>query len=321
MLCYDVESTFLRKGFTRKDTKLLEVAFYNEDVSFQRMINPCVKYATAEDIIEDLYTNGADPDKSIRFWTKLLIEKNSLSSTNRRKDKWEQASAISKLLLRSDIALKHKNPLKVLYFLEQGENEEKALELVKNTTMVPSPSGQLFYPATSVLSFAIQKFGHFPWIAHNGKSFDEKILKGYEKLDWKSIQFLDSLPILRSLCPDHDSYSQPILYKAVLNKSYRAHHALDDSAALHELLTHVLQGRDIQKVQTAKKKVSASKVHSDLLEIKGIGPVTANALIEKKITSKKDLSNFIRSHSFTDWTKAFKFRGARQLGERLFNIR
>jgi hypothetical protein len=323
MLCYDVESTFLRKGFTRGDTKLLEVAFYNEDVSFQRMVNPCTKYATGEEIVEDLYIAGSDPDKSIRFWTKLLIEKGSLSSANKRKNKWEQATAISELLKRSDIALKHKEPLKVLYVLEQGKTEDDALEFVKDTTLVPKPSGRLFYRPCTILKFAIDRYKQYTWIAHNGKSFDEKILKGHEGIDaeaWKSIKFLDSLPILRTLCPGHDSYSQPLLYKAVLGKSYFAHHALEDSKALHQLLTHVLAGRDIHSVQTSKPKVKL-KVNTDLLQIKGVGPVTAQHLIDKKITNRRELSAYVRSNSFLDWDKAFKFRGSRKLGEKLFNIK
>lgn len=73
-----------------------------------------------------------------------------------------------------------------------------------------------------VLSSAIQKYKQYPWVAHNRKLFDEKFLKGHEDLQWNTIQFWDSLPILRSFCPGHDSCSQQILYKTVMKKSYLA---------------------------------------------------------------------------------------------------
>lgn len=317
MLCYDVESTFLRKGFKRKHTKLLEIAFYNKSISFQRMINPCAHYHSGEEIIEDLYTTGSDPDKTLRFWTKLLIEKGSLSSTNRRKNKFEQADAISALLRRSDIAMKHKQPLHVLYFLENGYTEKESIEQVKLKTTIPKPNGFLFYPASSVLKYAINTFSKYTWVAHNGKSFDEQILKGMP-LQWEKIQFTDSIPVFKALCPHQDSYSQPILYQALLQKKYRAHHALDDSKALYQLLTHVLKDRDINSVKAPEKPRATQ---SDLVELQGVGPVTAGYFAAKNIKNKQELYAYVRNHSFEQFSKSFKFRGSRKLAEFLYNIR
>ena len=74
------------------------------------------------------------------------------------------------------------------------------------------------------------------WIAHNGKSFDEKIICGHLKRFQivHNIQFEDSLHILRKLI-DLPSYSQPKVYKALFKTTYKAHHALEDARALQRI--------------------------------------------------------------------------------------
>ena len=68
------------------------------------MVNPCEKYATGEEIIQSLDDMKQAPEASLRFWTKLLVGKKALPSHLKRQNTLKQANAISKLLLRSDLA-------------------------------------------------------------------------------------------------------------------------------------------------------------------------------------------------------------------------
>ena len=104
ILTYDLETTFLQKGQKRPSQRIIEIGMYTPEKSFQRMINPCEKYDTGEEIIQSLDTMKQAPAASLRFWTKLLVEKKALPSHLRRQNTLKQADAISKLLLRSDIA-------------------------------------------------------------------------------------------------------------------------------------------------------------------------------------------------------------------------
>ena len=85
-LAYDTETSFLRSGFKRSDAKILEIALYNANIKFQKLINPLTKYASGDDIVNELYETGQHAENTLRFWTKLLIGKNALETSNRRKD-------------------------------------------------------------------------------------------------------------------------------------------------------------------------------------------------------------------------------------------
>ena len=326
-LTYDVESSFIRKGFKREHTLLFEFAMFNDTISYQRMINPLSKYACADDIIGEFDKLGSDPLKSLRFWTKLLAEKGAISSSVRRKNRWDQAAAISKLLLRSDVALANKHPEKMLFALEQeNDDRSKAMSLLETKRMLGKPSGPLFYKPNDVLRAAKTKGHGILWVAHNGKSFDEKILKGHD-VDWKGTFFVDSLPLLRKLLPDKISYSQPLLFKDVFHRKYFAHHALDDAQALHKLLTHALDGKDLSTVleenvkPKARDKTRAKRdsIDTDLTDLKGIGYSSAVVLMANKIQSIDDLTEYVRTHTYTDWVKTFSgVHHYKKFGERLF---
>ena len=81
-------------------------------------------------------------------------------------------------------------------------------------------------------------------LAHNAKGFDAKhLMRAFTscgKVDefcQIAIGFSDTLPAFRELYPTRKSYSHENLAKALLNETYNAHSALDDSVVLQKLST------------------------------------------------------------------------------------
>ena len=127
-LTYDLETTFLQKGQKRPSQRILELALYTPSKQYQRMVNPCKEYADGKELIKSLDDMKQAPEATLRFWTKLLVEKKALPSQFKRQNALKQADAISKLLRRSDIALMEASkseytPRQWLYALE--ENHDK----------------------------------------------------------------------------------------------------------------------------------------------------------------------------------------------------
>ena len=87
MYFYDLESTFLRKGFKRTDQRLLEVDIVRGRKTYSRLVDPVKGYP----IISRLEELGQHPERTIRFWTKLLAGKGLLNTAVRRKPYQEQA--------------------------------------------------------------------------------------------------------------------------------------------------------------------------------------------------------------------------------------
>ena len=230
-----------------------------------------------------------DPEASLRFWTKLLVEKGHLNSALKRATMINQAEAISGLLKRSAKAMLHSKPMDMLYALENVDNPK---EFVK-TKKCLKPKGALFMSTKDVLN-EVFEFDYI-WVAHNGNAFDSKIVKGNAKrLNIPcNIDFRDSLPMFRKQL-DEASYSLPILYKSVLKKTYKAHHAYEDAKALYELVHHVIG----DNLKLLEKK-------SDLLQIKGVGKKSVEVFNKKNIYSKNDLYDYVAIHTMDDWLKDF----------------
>ncbi len=303
MLAYDLETCFVKKGLKRGMTRILEFGVHAPNIEYQALINPCKKFKDGAELIKDL-EKDQDPKASIRFWTKLLVEKGHLNSALKRAEVSKQAEAISVLLNRSEKAMKHKKPLDMLYAIENTPFPE---EFVK-TRKCLKPKGALFFSTKDVLNEVFQ-FDYI-WVAHNGTSFDSKIVKGNaERLNIPcNIDFRDSLPMFRKQL-NEASYSLPILYKSVLKKTYKAHHAYEDAKALYELVEHVI-GDDLSLLDTK----------SDLLDIKGVGKKSVEVFKKKKINSKKDLYEYVATHTLQDWLKDFAdvYRH-KSLGAQLFS--
>jgi len=94
MLYYlDLETCFLAKGFKRSDQQILEIGIVHGRRAYKCLVNPVAE----GDLIEGLARLGQDPEKSIRFWTKLLCEKRVLNTAVRRKSIEEQAAMIDRV--------------------------------------------------------------------------------------------------------------------------------------------------------------------------------------------------------------------------------
>ena len=90
MFYYDLETTFLSKGYKRKDQQILEVGIVKGRSSYSALVDPLKGYP----IIPRLKELGQHPERTIRFWTKLLAGKGLLNTADRRKSVEEQAEKI-----------------------------------------------------------------------------------------------------------------------------------------------------------------------------------------------------------------------------------
>lgn len=86
----DLETCFLMKGFKRKQQQILEIGMCRGKQTFQCLVNPFGDTP----IVKAMEDMGQHPEKSINFWTKLLVGKNMLNSAVRRKDMQGKADAI-----------------------------------------------------------------------------------------------------------------------------------------------------------------------------------------------------------------------------------
>lgn len=310
-LTYDLEATFIQKGKSRKDTKILEIALYNDRISYQRLVNPLTEYQDGEEVMANLHSLYQHTTNTLNFWVKLLVGKKALPSNMNRKNTFEKAEAISTLLKRSDEAKKHDDAEGMMQAL--ARNKDDLEEAKKDIRKGDTSFNQLFYTPHEALEGALKAAdGYSIWCGHNGKAFDEKILKGHEDHDWDHITFVDSLPLLKQLKPGLVSYSQPLVYKQLFNDKYFAHHALDDSIALWKIMEHVLGEECILETHQnlkPKKKKSKEKVHptSNLYELKGIGTKSVAQLYQKDIKTKEDLMKLIDSITFKQWCDKFSF--------------
>jgi predicted flap endonuclease-1-like 5' DNA nuclease len=298
-LTFDLETSFLRKGFKRPDTLILEIALYGKMPiegkkrlqAFQRLVNPLKEYSSGQKVIEELHDRGQNPQNTIRFWTKLLIEKKMLNTSLRRKDYEEQADELSKLL----------------------------------------STDESFVDIKTALTDAVHFGNSCLWMAHNSKAFDSKIFHGNcerEGVVCSEIVHGDSLHYFRHYMPDQVSYSQPLLYKAMFKSKYLAHHALEDCKALHKMIS--VEAADLASLTTRlnnmpeknsrQKRRSYAKVKTDLIDIKGVGPKSVQTFIKNNIRNKRDLYTWKKTNTIDEWLKNFKgVHHYKKLGERLFN--
>lgn len=293
-LTYDLETTFIKRGKKRADTMIIEIALYGKDspkgralMHYQTLVNPLVQYSTGEQVRDSLDSNGQKINNSINFWVKLLIEKKMINSAVKRKSINDQSDVIAKVLT------------------DQADK---------------------FKPVDVALKEALRFGQGFKWIAHNGTSFDSKIIKGNcEKLEIpQEIDFSDSLHLFKHHLKGEPSYSQPILYKSLFNDKYMAHHALEDAKALHKMLVHVAVNKSvINMFDEIPKKTSRRKktnIETDLLDIKGVGPSSAQVFLKNSIKSKKELHEYILSHDEDTFLKTFnKVFSYKKLADKLYS--
>lgn len=319
-LCYDLEACFVQKGCKRGETKILEIAFTSEKISYQCLVNPLPNYQSGEEVIESLDSLNQHVDNTLNFWTKLLIGKKALPSSLKRKPSIDKAEQISILLKRSDVAIQYNKHVanSMMQALSRNEDDE---DKAKNDIRTRDKSfDQLFFtPDEAIKGMLKEAEGIDIWVAHNGKSFDEKVLRGHDH-EFDHVTFVDSLHLLKYLLPGMPSYSQPLLYQQLFTKKYFAHHALEDAVALQKIMDHALKDRciletyqsTVEKRETkraAKKQIKYPKVHpeSTLYNLKGIGPKTVENLYKKDIKTRGDLIGLINSIDYDTWCDKYSF--------------
>lgn len=319
-LCYDLEACFVQKGCKRGETKILEVAFKTENLSYQCLVNPLKHYQSGKEVIQSLDSMKQHVDNTLNFWTKLLIGKKALPSSLKRKPSIEKAKQISMLLKRSDVAMqynKHVANNMMQALARHDDDEEKAKNDIRKNE---DSFDQLFYtPDEAIKGMLKEAKGIDIWVAHNGKSFDEKVLRGHDH-DFDHVIFVDSLHLLKYLVPGMPSYSQPLLYQQLFTKKYFAHHALEDSIALHKIMNHALGEKCIletyqstvekrEKKRAGKKKIKYPKVHpeSTLYNLNGIGAKSVEKLYKKDIKTRDELIGLINSIDYEAWCDNYSF--------------
>jgi len=328
-LCYDLETTFLSKGQKRPSQRLLEMALCDNDSSYSRMVNPCSKYSTGEEVIKSLEQMGQHPVSTLRFWSKLLVEKGALKSNIKRSSIETQAGAISTLLVRSDRAKEHAGAYSVAQWLYALENHHDKVKVCKDYLtkyeVEEKPKSLEFSTVEDTLKGAL-KFGKgCTWVAHNGKSFDMPIVKGNcdrHDIPYDSVVFADSLPMFRQKL-DMDSYSQPNLYRSIFGTGYKAHHALSDAKALLKLVEYTADKEsctfdELFKIKKLPKKI---RIQSDLQDISGVGPKTVLQFKTKGIHNRKMLTEWVEEHSHEDFLREFKgLYRYKKLAAKLYNL-
>lgn len=304
-ITYDLEACFLKKGFKRNDTKLLEIGLYNDEVSFETLVNPLSSYSTGDKLLSNLDELNQHPENTINFWTKLLIGKKGMETKMKRRSVEEKADAISTLLCRSDIAITHDNPGDMMLALKRhNDDEEKAKDDVRTGEV---GFKQTFMTAEKACQKALDVGKDYIWVAHNGTSFDEKILKGHQDHDWSKIKFLDSIPIIKKWNPGLKSYAQTEVYHHLFNKSYFAHHALQDAKALYKIMSHILEPGDLDSFLSEKKTKVKTHKESSLYDLPNIGKKSVERLHKDGITSSVQLLNIVQTLSFEAWCKKFSY--------------
>ena len=302
-ICLDLETTIAGKcghripGTKRYETRITEIGcvnWQNTEETFGCLINPVpatVKLENGKSLINWLKDNYQKPAPTINFWANVLTNRGSLSKEMfihpEPPEIWNRTTTLNKA---NDFARWHNTP----GIGPQMLTEKDALQ-------------ELF-------AFTAGR----AWIAHNGNSFDYKVLQGCALRTGvaipNTIKKYDSLKIFRKSIPGYTSYSQPKLYSAIFKKGYNAHVAIDDARALAELCRYVankqspnkvprgtpmttLQGtpatpKKVPKIKpmdltfgtnTRTKKISLQKNYNvqkitKLIQIRGIGPKSIAAM-------------------------------------------
>ena len=232
-VCIDLETTITARipdtvrpaGKKRYETRILEIGLVDwqqPDATWGTLVNPIpsdIPIASPKDLFDYLIEIHQNPTRTLQFWSKVLVKRKSLT-----RDMFRVSESPEVWLARGvqhkckDFVRWHNNPSCGPKWLDE---KQALLELMKTTRRLKANT----------------------WLAHNGNSFDFKVLQGCAirhgvVLD-ESIQKLDTLRHFRKHIPGHKSYSQPILYKAIFNEHYNAHVAIDDAKALARLCKHV----------------------------------------------------------------------------------
>lgn len=298
--CIDLETTIASKipdhirpkGQKRFETRIIEIGatHVKKNRQWGCLVNPLPSSAvlnTPNDLFSLLRRMYQKPDATINFWSSVLLKRKSLRPDmflhNEPPLVWSNRTTFNRA---KDFVRWHNNPAIGPAFISEKHALEQLLAFTKDEPI---------------------------WYAHNGRSFDFKILKGCAQrcgLQYR-VKEIDTLREFRKCLPGHKSYSQPILYKALFNQTYNAHVAIDDALALKRLCAYAAD----KSVDTPVAKRIASPVErrppispitvkrpmnltfkggralskTDVIKLRGIGPKTSRALAAEHIFTIKQL--------------------------------
>ena len=303
--CIDLETTIASKipdhvrpkGHKRFETRIIEIgaAHVQKNRQWGCLVNPVPRTTvlrTPDDLFVLLRHMYQKPDATINFWSSVLVKRKSL---------------------RPDMFLHNEPPL--VWSNRTTYNRAKDFVRWHNNPAI----GPTFVSETNALKHLLAFTKDEPtWYAHNGRSFDFKVLKGCaQRCDLQyNVKEIDTLHEFRKCLPGHKSYSQPILYKAIFNQTYNAHVAIDDALALKRLCMHAsgkpaaATAKNI-RAATAKNvarhpptspitvkqrrpmnlsfKAGRDPPGLDVMKLRGIGPKTSRALASEQIFTIKQL--------------------------------
>jgi len=244
-ICLDLETTIAGKcdhrapGTKRYETRITEIGCVNwedPEETFGCLVNPIpsdVKLENGKSLMNWLKDNYQKAAPTVNFWAKVLTNRGSLTSkmfiNQEPPEIWNRMTAINKA---NDLARWHNTPGIGPQMLTEKEALQKLIEFTAGRA----------------------------WIAHNGKSFDYKVLQGCALRTGvaipDTIKKHDSLKFFKKMIPGHKSYSQPKLYSAIFKRDYNAHVAIADARALTELCKYVANKQSTNKVpQSTPMKV------------------------------------------------------------------
>lgn len=299
-ICLDLETTIAGKcdhrapGTKRYETRITEIGcvnWQNPEETFSYLVNPIpsdVKLENGKSLMNWLKDNYQKAAPTVNFWANVLTNRGSLTKemfiNPEPPEIWNRMTAVNKA---NDFVRWH------------------------NTHGI----GPQMLTEKEALQKLIAFTGERPWIAHNGNSFDYKVLQGAalrtNVVIPNTIVKHDSLRIFRKSIPGYKSYSQPKLYSAIFKRDYNAHVAIDDAKALAELCRYVANKQSTNKVpqstpmttlqgtpmtpkrpkkkpmnlqfgtQKTLQKTYAKKNYNKitkLIQIRGIGPKSITAL-------------------------------------------
>ena len=225
-ICIDLETTITAKisdairatGSKRFETRIIEIgACHWRDTSrrFMRLVNPIsVPVVSGAALMQHLKDIHQKPVPTLNFWSKVLVKRKSVDRT---------------------MFSKEEDPAVWL----ARKPEYRAEDFAKWFNGAPGPD---FVSETAALRDLLAWTGNNDWLAHNGNSFDFKVLQGCAERTGmplpSTIRFHDTLKLFRKLIPGHQSYSQPKIYEKIFSEKYNAHVAIDDSLALARLCVY-----------------------------------------------------------------------------------
>lgn len=294
--CIDLETTIADRipdtvrppGQKRFETRIIEIGavhWKNREKQFKCLVNPIPKHLVLknpQDLFSLLRSMHQKPDATLNFWSTVLLKRKSLTNKMFIDDEppkvWRNRTITNRA---RDFIRWHNNPS----IGPEFKTESQALkELIQFTRSEPT------------------------WLAHNGASFDFKVLQGCaertKNIIPTNIQMIDTLKIFRQYIPGYKSYSQPKLYAEIFKRNYNAHVAIDDAKALAELCVYVNNAKPtlfekkdkrLNKTKLVKKQMNLTfEKKSNALEkgvrlLRGVGPKTETALAAINITTIQEL--------------------------------